>query len=139
MAPGETQPGNGDDAVAEVRAILQGLAATLRGILEGFEHALGEKNLLERVSENPDLTVARIELESTTYVVTRVASREGPPGLSRRQREVAVLMAEGLSRKEISERLKMSLRTVDTHRERVYTKCKVRCRVDLARKMGSLS
>jgi DNA-binding CsgD family transcriptional regulator len=53
--------------------------------------------------------------------------------LSQREREVAGLAAEGLPSKEIAARLFVSLRTVNNHLQRVYTKLGVSSRADLAR------
>jgi DNA-binding CsgD family transcriptional regulator len=48
----------------------------------------------------------------------------GPGGksLTRREREVAELVADGLGNREIAERLYLSKRTVDSHVEHVFTK-----------------
>jgi DNA-binding CsgD family transcriptional regulator len=53
--------------------------------------------------------------------------------LSEREREVARLAGAGLSSKEIAARLYLSLRTVNNHLQRVYTKLGVSSRSDLAR------
>jgi HD-GYP domain-containing protein (c-di-GMP phosphodiesterase class II) len=50
------------------------------------------------------------------------ARREGPAGLTRREVEVLVLLARGLSNKEIAERLVVSPKTVGTHVEHIYAK-----------------
>ena len=49
---------------------------------------------------------------------------EGPDlaELTNREREVLVLIAEGLSNKEIAGRLNVGVRTVETHRERIMRK-----------------
>ncbi len=48
------------------------------------------------------------------------------PELSARDREVLVLIAEGNSNKETAHRLGISVRTVETHRERVMRRLKIR-------------
>jgi HD-GYP domain-containing protein (c-di-GMP phosphodiesterase class II) len=48
--------------------------------------------------------------------------REGPAGLTRREREVLVLLARGLSNKAIAERLVIAPKTVGNHVEHIYTK-----------------
>lgn len=52
--------------------------------------------------------------------------------LSIREGEIADLAAEGLSNREISERLVLSIRTVETHLLRVYQKLGIRRRGELA-------
>lgn len=52
--------------------------------------------------------------------------------LSARQREVAKLTALGLTSKEISERLYLSVRTVETHLGHIYTRLGVHTRAELA-------
>ena len=51
-------------------------------------------------------------------------AQPGPGGksLTRREREVAELVADGLGNREIAERLYLSKRTVDSHVEHVFTK-----------------
>ncbi|MGY2873644.1 putative ATPase/DNA-binding CsgD family transcriptional regulator [Marmoricola sp. URHA0025 HA25] len=49
-------------------------------------------------------------------------SAENPGGLTRREWEIAHLLSEGLSNKEIANRLVISQRTAETHVERILTK-----------------
>jgi RNA polymerase sigma factor (sigma-70 family) len=53
--------------------------------------------------------------------------------LTNREREVMLLVAEGLTNREIGERLEISPRTVETHRERVMAKLRVRSVAELTR------
>jgi DNA-binding CsgD family transcriptional regulator len=62
----------------------------------------------------------------------------GPSALSAREREVARSAAEGLSAREIAERLFIGERTVETHLANVYTKLGVRSKVELARRASEL-
>jgi trimeric autotransporter adhesin len=59
----------------------------------------------------------------------------GPPdagaGLTRREREVAALVAEGLTNREIAERLFISERTADGHLEHIREKLGVRSRAQI--------
>lgn len=57
----------------------------------------------------------------------------GPVALTRREREIAVLAAQGLASKEIGDRLYISRRTAENHLAKVYDKLGVRTRVELAR------
>jgi len=56
----------------------------------------------------------------------------GSPGLTSREWEIAGLVAEGLSNRQIAERLVISKRTVDAHIEHIYGKLGVSSRVQLA-------
>jgi non-specific serine/threonine protein kinase len=58
--------------------------------------------------------------------------RTAAPGLTSREREIAELVAEGLSNRQIAERLVISKRTVDAHIEHIYGKLGVSSRVQLA-------
>lgn len=53
--------------------------------------------------------------------------------LSRREREVLIGIAEGLSNKEIAQRLKVSARTVETHRGHIMRKLAIRTIAGLTR------
>ncbi len=56
--------------------------------------------------------------------------------LSAREREVALLAADGFSSREVAERLHVSVRTVDNHLQRVYRKLGVTGRSGLADALG---
>jgi DNA-binding CsgD family transcriptional regulator len=59
---------------------------------------------------------------------------EGPPGwerLTRAQRVVADLVADGLSNREVAERLKLSPHTVSDHLRQVFGKLEVHSRLRL--------
>jgi DNA-binding CsgD family transcriptional regulator/tetratricopeptide (TPR) repeat protein len=56
----------------------------------------------------------------------------GPATLTRREREIARLMANGLTNRQIAERLVVSVKTVETHASRVLTKLGVASRVAVA-------
>jgi DNA-binding CsgD family transcriptional regulator len=59
--------------------------------------------------------------------------------LSGREREIAMLAADGLSSKEIADRLYLSVRTVNNHLQNVYSKLGVSSRADLARSLRTTS
>ena len=53
--------------------------------------------------------------------------------LTPREREVLVLIAEGLTNVEIGERLEISVKTVDRHRENIMRKLGIHSRIDLVK------
>ena len=65
-------------------------------------------------------------------------SLTGPDALTGREREVARLAAEGLSAKEIAERLFIGERTVETHLANTYAKLGVGSKVELIRAAAHL-
>ena len=56
----------------------------------------------------------------------------GPVPLTNREREIALLAADGLTTRVIAERLYLSARTVDNHLARIYTKLGITNRSELA-------
>jgi len=92
-----------DEFLAPIRAAAGASAETLRA--EGRRLALGDA-LLAALSDEPEQ-----------------AWTTGPgPGLTRREAEVAQLVASGLTNREIAARLYLSVRTVDVHVDRILTK-----------------
>jgi len=58
-------------------------------------------------------------------------------GLSPRERQIAVMLAEGRSYKEIGAALFVSLSTVQTHVTRIYAKLEVGSKTELSNRLGS--
>ena len=58
--------------------------------------------------------------------------------LTAREREVALLTVQGLSAKEVAERLVVSPRTVSNHLQNVYSKLGISRRAELKEAMGRL-
>jgi two-component system, NarL family, nitrate/nitrite response regulator NarL len=65
--------------------------------------------------------------------IARVKGKKGGVELSRRESEVLSLIAEGLGNKEIASRLFVSVRTIETHRERIIRKLDIHTVAGLTR------
>jgi len=62
--------------------------------------------------------------------------RAGPgAGLTRREREIAALVATGMTNREIARKLQLSVRTVEAHVDHALTKLGLRTRTQLAARM----
>ncbi|GAA2233908.1 LuxR family transcriptional regulator [Herbiconiux moechotypicola] len=100
---------------------------------ESFAHA---GVLHESCGQDREAAAARrsSERQAQQCGVIAPASATSPraSGLSEREREIASLAVEGLSNREIGERLVISVRTVETHLLRAYRKLGVRERSELA-------
>jgi DNA-binding NarL/FixJ family response regulator len=60
-----------------------------------------------------------------------VSGWEGSEGLTAREREIVVLVARGLSNRDIAARLVISKRTVDAHVNHIFAKLGLSSRVQL--------
>ena len=59
-----------------------------------------------------------------------------PLPLTEREREIAMLIGQELSNRAIAKRLTLSVRTVENHLQRAYTKLGVTNRAELRRVLG---
>jgi two-component system, sensor histidine kinase ChiS len=80
-------------------------------------------NMTETVIDNPLTTDKK---RSNPYEVTYYKY-----GISKREIEIISLLQCGFERKEISDRLNISINTVKTHISRLFEKCKVNNKIDL--------
>lgn len=104
-----TKDAGGDEILRAVRSVLSGDAGLSPSV---------QRRLLERLSEpEPEPTVLA-----------------GPPdGLTARETEVLVLIAEGLSNQEIARELQVSTATVKTHINNMFTKTGLKDRAQAVR------
>jgi len=93
---------------------------------------LGTARAAEVLGEAGRLSVEEITAYALHDVWPRAAAEPGVPALSDREREVARLVAEGLTNREIAARLSLSSRTVDSHLEHIRTKLGLRSRAQVA-------
>ncbi|KOV99837.1 LuxR family transcriptional regulator [Streptomyces sp. NRRL B-1140] len=104
-----TKDADGDEIVRAVHSVLSGDAGFSPGI---------QRRLLERLTE-PETGPA--------------APPEPPDGLTARETEVLLLIAEGLSNPEIARRLHVSTATVKTHINNLFTKTGLKDRAQAVR------
>ena len=113
-------------------ALCHGERLRRRGDRRRARNALGDAlATFERVGARPWADRARSELSASGQ--TRAAHRTIAESLTPSEHQVAELVAEGLSNREIASRLFVSVRTVEMHVSRAYRKLGVRSRAGLAR------
>jgi DNA-binding CsgD family transcriptional regulator len=111
--------------------------ATLGAMLYAAEAAVAAGDAFRRAGEARSATAMQeraaslVALCENAQTPALVSAGDVVP-LTRREREIATLAAEGLSSKDIAERLFLSARTVDNHLQRVFTKLGVTRRAELA-------
>ncbi|MFJ9350644.1 response regulator [Streptomyces sp. NPDC101237] len=103
-----TKDAGGDEIVRAVHSVLSGDAGLSPSI---------QRRLLERLSQPEPAAVAT----------------EAPDGLTGRETEVLVLIAEGLSNQEIARRLHVSTATVKTHINNLFAKTGLKDRAQAVR------
>ncbi|MFF0835156.1 MULTISPECIES: response regulator [unclassified Streptomyces] len=103
-----TKDAGGDEIVRAVESVLSGEAGLSPSV---------QRRLLERLSEP----------------APAAAVTEAPDGLTAREAEVLVLIAEGLSNQEIARRLHVSTATVKTHINNLFAKTGIKDRAQAVR------
>jgi non-specific serine/threonine protein kinase len=100
---------------------------------QAVRDALGVGRYETQFRRGTQAPVGRIVLLATGDAddLKLAASGDAAPELTRRESEIAALVAEGLSNREIGERLIISKRTVDAHVEHIYAKLGLSSRVQL--------
>ncbi|WP_301176416.1 ATP-binding protein [Actinomadura geliboluensis] len=107
----------------------------LRAAAEVFE-ACGMKGLLAQVAREQRRLGVRVPAAGSAAGKGAKGRKDLPFGLSPREHEIALLVAEGNSNQQIAERLYLSVRTVETHLSRVFAKIGVSSRVGVATAMN---
>lgn len=134
---------SGRELAEKVRADfprVQMLALTMhndRGVIQGMTQAGAKGYLLKNTSQEKLFQAIRRVAQGKTYYShevtdTLLSPMVEPSGqapklalLTEREREILVLIAEGLSNTKVGERLFISPRTVDTHRTNLMKKLEV--------------
>ena len=97
--------------------LLQGIGSVLKG--DYFMDAAVSQKVVEKLAE---IKEKKVKVTNTTY-----------DALTPREQEVMILVAEGLSTNQISERLYISPKTVENHRSRVMQKLDLHNTIELVR------
>jgi DNA-binding CsgD family transcriptional regulator len=108
-----------------------GIRRTL--VLEGN----GERLRIEVTAVGKGRTQLHLWREPLPEPVQIGTEPQGAPadGLTQREREVALLVADGLRSREVAERLGIASQTVKSHLKTIFDKLGVRNRVELARRL----
>jgi predicted ATPase/DNA-binding NarL/FixJ family response regulator len=118
---------------AAVHAVTRGIEAQLR-------EELGDPVFTQVFASGQDLSFdesVALALGSESDPKPRARSSAAHAGLTRREQQIAALVAEGLTNREIAAKLVISPRTVDAHVEHVLVKLGFRSRTQIARWFGS--
>jgi two-component system, NarL family, response regulator NreC len=152
-----SMPGGGGLAVLEalrkatvatrvVILTMHGDPAYIRAAFSAGAHGY----VIKRALANEVLTAIRtvasghryVDPGTTGTVLRDLLGDDPPPGtpaprlssaLSTREREVLLLLAEGRTNQEVGDHLGISVKTVESHRARLYQKLDARSRADLVR------
>jgi DNA-binding NarL/FixJ family response regulator len=101
---------------------------------EAFRHA-GDQRAGTAALRRSSALVGRCEGAATPGL----ARPDAVVPLSEREREIATLAADGLSSKDIADRLYLSVRTVNNHLQNAYSKLGVSSRAELAQSLRTSS
>jgi DNA-binding CsgD family transcriptional regulator len=121
--------GAADDFEALGAMLLAAEAAS--GAADAFTRA-GDRRAATAALRRANALAAACEGAATPGLVQAAS----PVPLSGREREIVTLAAEGMSSKDIAERLYLSVRTVDNHLQHAYAKLGVSSRAGLAHALG---
>jgi predicted ATPase/DNA-binding CsgD family transcriptional regulator len=95
------------------------------------------EDVVRMVEEDSDTLPGAGRAATGSTAGAKSGSTVGDKGLTRREREVAALVAEGMSNRQIAEKLVISKRTADAHVEHILAKLGASSRVEVDSLMGA--
>lgn len=126
-------------ALEEAGEALEAMGADLLGAEAAVHAARARAHAGQRFEASQMEERARVLLERCGNPVSPALQLSGvetaPVSLTDREREVALMAAQGVSTRELAERLGISVRTAETHLGRIYRKLDVKGREELAEAM----
>jgi DNA-binding NarL/FixJ family response regulator len=115
---------------AEFDAIAASIADVAAGGVQAIgvigEAGIGKSVLLQVVSDR------------AAADARRAAAAEGPESLNERERDVAALVAQGRTNRQIGATMFLSEKTIEYYLTRIYGKLGVRTRTELAATVGAI-
>jgi len=124
----------------EIRGLADGAQAGTPGVRRSLTmERAGERLRIEATAVGKGRTQLHLWREFLAQQAPEGAEVAALPsvadGLTQREREVALLVADGLRSREVAERLGIASQTVKSHLKTIFDKLGVRNRVELARRL----
>ncbi len=123
------------EELPDVKVLIVSMHRDSERVVEALR--LGARAYVSKASASREIVMA-VEAVMAGAVYLSPGAGEPPaaasaPALSRREREVLALVAEGLASKQIAQRLGITARTVEAHRENLREKLQLRSVAELTR------
>jgi len=123
----------------EIKGITDGAQLGLPGVRRSLTMERGSERLRIEATAvgkgKTQLHLWREFLAQQAAEAVELPAASAADGLTQREREVALLVADGLRSREVAERLGIASQTVKSHLKTIFDKLGVRNRVELARRL----
>ncbi|MEP6893349.1 MAG: LuxR C-terminal-related transcriptional regulator, partial [Gaiellaceae bacterium] len=108
------------------------VVALRQSAIDSARAALGQRRFATLTTAGKETDPAEAVARALGETADRPAERSSRPLLTRREREVASLVARGLSNRAIAQRLVLSTRTIESHIERIMNRLGMGSRTEIA-------